>query len=50
MTVENYYKVMEKSMIRDGLYEPEEATMARFLKGLHRSIQRIIEFHVDDMP
>ncbi|XP_066341708.1 uncharacterized protein [Miscanthus floridulus] len=43
-SVEEYYKEMEKSMIRANVYEDEEQTIARFMLGLHRNIQRIVEF------
>jgi hypothetical protein len=35
---------MEKAMIRANVYEDEEQTIARFMVGLHRNIQRIVEF------
>jgi len=43
-SVEEYYKEMEKAMIRANVYEDEEQTIARFMAGLHRNIQRIVEF------
>jgi hypothetical protein len=43
-SVEEYYKEMEKAMIRSNVYEDEEQTIARFMAGLHRNIQRIVEF------
>jgi polyribonucleotide nucleotidyltransferase len=43
-SVEEYYKEMEKAMIRANVYEDEEQTIARFIAGLHRNIQRIVEF------
>jgi hypothetical protein len=43
-SVEEYYKDMEKAMIRANVYEDEEQTIARFMARLHRSIQRIVEF------
>ena len=43
-SVEEYYKEMEKAMIRANVYEDEEQTIARFMVGLHRNIQRIVEF------
>jgi hypothetical protein len=43
-SVEEYYKEMEKAMIRANVYEDEEQTIARFMAGLHSSIQRIVEF------
>ena len=45
LSVEEYYKKMEKAMIRANVYEDEEQTIARFMAGLHRNIQRIVEFH-----
>jgi len=44
LSVEEYYKEMEKAMIRANVYEDEEQTIARFMAGLHRNIQRIVEF------
>ena len=44
LSVEEYYKEMEKAMIRANVYEDEEQTIARFRAGLHRNIQRIVEF------
>jgi hypothetical protein len=35
---------MEKAMIRTNVYEDKEQTIANFMAGLHRSIQRIVEF------
>jgi hypothetical protein len=35
---------MEKAMIRANVYEDEEQTIARFMAGLHRNIQRMVEF------
>jgi cysteinyl-tRNA synthetase len=43
-SVEEYYKEMEKAMIRANVCEDEEQTIARFMAGLHRNIQRIVEF------
>ena len=43
-SVEEYYKEMEKAMIRANVYEDEEQTIARFMAGLHHNIQRIVEF------
>ena len=43
-SVEEYCKEMEKAMIRANVYEDEEQTIARFMAGLHRNIQRIVEF------
>ena len=42
-SIEEYYKEMEKAMIRANVYEDEEQTIARFMAGLHRNIQRIVE-------
>jgi hypothetical protein len=43
-SVEEYYKGMEKAMIRANAYEDEEQTIARFMAALHRNIQHIVEF------
>jgi cysteinyl-tRNA synthetase len=43
-SVEEYYKEMKKAMIRANVYQHEEQTIARFMVGLHRNIQRIVEF------
>jgi hypothetical protein len=44
LSVEEYYKEMEKAIIRTNINEREEQSMARFMLGLHRNIQRIVEF------
>ena len=44
LNVDEYYKEMEKKMIRANVYEDEEQSIARFMSGLHRNIQRIVEF------
>jgi len=53
LCVEEYYKEMDKAMIRANVYEDEEQTIARFMAGLHRNIQRIVKFqpyrHVIDL-
>ena len=41
--VEEYYKEMEVSMARENIEEDREATMARFLAGLNREIQNVVE-------
>ncbi|XP_022682409.1 uncharacterized protein LOC111257333 [Setaria italica] len=43
LSVDEYYKEMEKAMIRANVYEDEEQSIARFMSGLHRNIQRIVE-------
>jgi hypothetical protein len=43
-SVKEYYKEMEKAMIRVNVYEDEEQTIAHFMAGLHRNIHRIVEF------
>ncbi|XP_006575997.1 uncharacterized protein [Glycine max] len=45
MSVDEYYKEMEISLIRAQIEESQEATMARFLHGLNREIQDIVELH-----
>ena len=42
---EEYCKEMEKTMIRANVYEDEEQTIACFMAGLHRNIQRILSFN-----
>jgi hypothetical protein len=44
LSVEEYYTEMEKAIIRTNINEREEQSMARFMLGLHRNIQRIVEF------
>jgi hypothetical protein len=44
LSMEDYYREMEKAMIRANAYEDEERSIARFMSGLHRNIQRIVEF------
>ena len=41
--VEEYYKEMEVAMARANIEEDQEATMARFLAGLNREIQNLVE-------
>ena len=43
--MDEYYKGIEISLIRAQIEESQEATMARFLHGLNREIQDIIELH-----
>ena len=50
MTVDAYYKEMELLMIRAGVTEDEDATMARFLNGLSWDIQdRVDMSHYHDL-
>ena len=42
-SVDEYYKEMEISMIRENVEEDREATMARFLNGLNNDIGNIVE-------
>jgi hypothetical protein len=44
LSVEDYYREMEKTMIRANIYEDEEQSIAHFMYGLHRNIQCIVEF------
>ena len=44
LSVDEYYKEMEKAMVRANVIEDEEQTIAKFMSGLHRNIQRIVEF------
>ena len=41
--MEEYYKEMEVAMARANIEEDREATMARFLAGLNREIQNLVE-------
>ncbi|RDX70229.1 hypothetical protein CR513_50547, partial [Mucuna pruriens] len=43
--IEEYYKEMEVTLFRAQIVESQEATMARFLNGLNRDIQDIVELH-----
>nr|ACN78969.1 truncated putative gag polyprotein [Glycine max]ACN78976.1 truncated putative gag polyprotein [Glycine max] len=45
MSVHEYYKEMEISLIRAQIEESQEDIMARFLHGLNREIQDIVELH-----
>ena len=42
-SVEDYYKEMEVTMARTNIEEDREATMPRFLAGLNREIQNVVE-------
>ncbi|KAA3480544.1 hypothetical protein EPI10_020967 [Gossypium australe] len=42
-SVEDYYKEMEVAMIRVDVQEDREATMARFLAGLNRDIDNVVD-------
>jgi len=44
-SMDEYYKEMKISLIRTQIEESQEATMARFLHGLNREIQDIVELH-----
>ncbi|RDX68731.1 hypothetical protein CR513_52248, partial [Mucuna pruriens] len=44
-SVEKYFKEMEFTIIRAQIVESQEATMIRFLHGLNRYIQDIMELH-----
>ena len=43
--MDEYYKEIEISLIRDQIEKSQEATMARFLHGLNRDIQDIVVLH-----
>ena len=43
--MDEYYKEMEISLIKTQIEESQEVTMARFLHGLNREIQNIVELH-----
>ncbi|XP_024014542.1 uncharacterized protein LOC112088496 [Eutrema salsugineum] len=42
-SVEDYHQEMERLMIKADVFEPEDATMARFLSGLNRDLQDRME-------
>jgi len=42
--VEEYYQQLQTSMIRCGIVEENEAMLARFMGGLNREIQTILEY------
>ena len=42
-SLEEYYKEMEVAMARENVEEYREATMTRFLAGLNREIQNVVE-------
>ena len=44
-SVDEYYKEMEIFLIKAQIEKSQEATMARFLHGLNRGIQDIVELH-----
>ena len=43
-SIEEYYKEMEITMIRENVKKDEEQTMARFLNGLNHPIKKIVNF------
>jgi hypothetical protein len=49
-SVEDYYQELQKGMIRCGLFEENDAAMARFCGGLNREIHDILDYkEYDDM-
>ncbi|RDY09836.1 hypothetical protein CR513_05739, partial [Mucuna pruriens] len=44
-SIEEYYKDMEVALMRDNMLESNEATMTRFLHGLNREIQDVVELY-----
>ena len=42
--VEDYYQELQIGLVRCGLVETEDAMMARFLGGLNRDIQDILDY------
>jgi hypothetical protein len=44
LSVEDYYREMEKAMIMANVYEDEEQSIACFMSGLHHNIQCTVEF------
>ena len=53
MSVEEYHKEMEKSIIRPNVVEDREATMARLLRGLNKNIADVVDLQhyveIEDM-
>ena len=45
-SVKEYYKEMKVAMTRANIEEDREATMARFLAGLNRQIQNVVELQL----
>ena len=43
-SVEEYYQELQTGMIRCGIVEENEAMLARFLGGLNREIQTILDY------
>ena len=43
-SVEEYYQKLQTGMIRCGIVEENEAMLARFMGGLNREIQTILEY------
>ena len=43
-SVEEYYQELQTGMIRCGIVEENEAMLARFIGGLNREIQTILEY------
>ena len=43
-SVEEYYQELQTSMIRCGIVEENQAMLARFMGGLNREIQTILEY------
>ena len=44
ISVEGYYHELQTCMIRCGIVEDNEAMLARFMGGLNREIQTILEY------
>ena len=43
-SVEDYYQELQTGLVRCGLVETDDAMMARFLGGLNRDIQDILDY------
>jgi hypothetical protein len=48
-SIEEYYKEMEKAMIRANVYEDEEQTIARFMAGLSAAFSALLSFSRTDV-
>jgi hypothetical protein len=44
LSMEDYYREMEKAMIKANVFEDEKQSIACFMSDLHCNIQRIVEF------
>jgi len=45
LSVDDYFKELDMLLIKVDMHESDEAKMARFVSGLRREIQDVVEFH-----